>query len=406
MMSAAELIQVLQNLDPHTIPVFKAYNGTYHTIDAGEVVTQCDNLAILEMRSASRKWQSCWMTPTSQAEDLMANREFLMLSQTLNLAELRSYSLSNWFASEKLDGVRAIWLPDTKGFPVGGLPFANLDKDVKQDAKRAATGLWSRYAKPIWAPDWWTKDLPSDVFLDGELWCGRRQFQKTASIVKRKEADDRWSEVQFRVFDMPSPDQLYADGKIHNGTFKKNFRGVWEWCKANLAFDYQPHGWPFEKVQKVLAGLFDPNRPRFGPLLQRQLHWNNAKAVEELEVYLNEVLEAGGEGMIVRHPMSTWAPKRLPTVLKVKPWTDAEATITGFSMGEGRLEGMIGALEVEGEINGRLTSFKLGTGLTDSERAWPSTTFSVGTVITYRYRELTPDGIPREGRFLRVRTDL
>jgi ATP-dependent DNA ligase len=51
----------------------------------------------------------------------MANREFLMLSQTLDLKETRQYSLGNWYASEKLDGMRAIWLPDTAGYPVGSL---------------------------------------------------------------------------------------------------------------------------------------------------------------------------------------------------------------------------------------------------------------------------------------------
>jgi DNA ligase-1 len=334
----------------------------------------------------------------------MANREFLMLSQTLDLKETRQYSLGNWYASEKLDGMRAIWLPDTAGYPVGSLPFANLDKDHTQNPKRAATGLWSRYAKPIWAPPWWLEAFPRDTFLDGELWLGRGKFQDLTSVVKRHEPDDRWNKVTFCVFDSPSPDQIYCDGKIHNGTFKKNFRGVWEWCKNNLAFEYRTHGMPFEQVfNKVLAtlpGLYIRAHP------QRQLNWNNQKAVDEIQVYLNEVLAQGGEGLIVRHPQSTWVPKRMSTVLKVKPETDAEAVITGFSMGEGRLVGMIGALEVEGEINGQRVAFKLGTGLSDSERAYPSTIFKLGTVITYRYRELTEDGVPREGRFLRVRTDL
>jgi DNA ligase-1 len=349
----------------------------------------------------------------------MANRESLMLSHVLDLTQPSSYSLANWYASEKLDGMRAIWLPDTKGFPVGGLPFANMDKDVKQDAKRAATGLWSRYFKPIWAPDWFTEALPRDVFLDGELWCGRQQFNTLTSIVKRKEADDRWNNVEFRVFDSPSPDQIYSDGKIHKPPILvKNFRGIWQWCKSSLAFDYKTHGYGFETViSKLLlpiaekaTGSPDTQHLRMHP--QKKLHWNNGKALEELQVYLNTILEQGGEGVIVRHPMSTWVPKRMNTVLKVKPFTDADATITGFTMGEGRLAGMIGALEVEGEITDEKSGrshracFKLGTGLSDSERAWPSTTFKLGDVITYRYRELTPDGIPREGRFLRVRTDL
>jgi DNA ligase-1 len=337
----------------------------------------------------------------------MANREFLMLSQTLNLAEARSYSLGNWFVSEKLDGMRAIWLPDTIGIPVGNLPFANLDKSG--NPKKPASGLWSRYAKPIWAPSWWLETFPRNIFLDGELWCGRKRFQELTSIVKRHDPDDRWKDVEFRVFDSPSPDYIYSDGKIHNGTFKKNFRGVFEWCKKNLPFEYIAHGDTFEKVYyKTLLPL--PNGSCLKIHQQVQLTWNNQGAVESLTKLLGQVLETGGEGLIVRHPQSTWVPRRMNTVLKVKPELENDAVITGFSMGEGRLVGLIGALEVEGEIadaNGksRRVAFKLGTGLSDSERAFPSTIFRVGTVITYRYRELTEDGIPREGAFLRVRSD-
>jgi DNA ligase-1 len=332
----------------------------------------------------------------------MANREFLMLSQTLDLKDTRNYSLGNWLASEKLDGMRAIWLPDTVGMPVGMLPFANLDKSG--NPKRAASGLWSRYAKPIWAPYWWVEALPRDTFLDGELWCGRGQFQRLTSIVKRHEPDERWAEVDFKVFDSPSPDHIYADGKIHNGILKKNFRGVFDWCRKNLAFEYKVHGLGFEQVyNKILLPL---TKGKVKVHEQEQLNWNNQVAVERLNKLLAEVLEAGGEGLIIRHPQSTWYPKRMSTVLKVKPEYEDDAVITGFSMGEGRLIGLIGALEVEGEINGQRVAFKLGTGLSDAERAFPSTIFGVGTVITYRYRELTEDGVPREGAFLRVRSDL
>jgi DNA ligase-1 len=339
----------------------------------------------------------------------MANREFLMLSQTLKLSETQAYSLGNWYASEKLDGMRAIWLPDTRGFPVGSLPFANLDKSG--NPKRAASGLWSRYAKPIWAPDWWTEHLPHDMFLDGELWCGRRQFQQLTSIVKRHDPDDRWINVQFKVFDSPSPDQIYCDGKIHNNTFKKHFRGIWDWCRRSLAYNYETHGRGFERTLTVLKERIVDD-PTISVHQQTRLNWNNKAAIDEIKVLLDQVLANDGEGLIVRHPLSVWTPKRMNTILKVKPEMDAEAVITGLTPGEGRLDGMIGALEVEGEITDAATGkshrvkFKLGSGLDDRERALPSTIFTVGTTITYRYRELTEDGIPREARFLRVRGDI
>ena len=59
--------------------------------------------------------------------------------------------------------------------------------------------------------------------------------------------------------------------------------------------------------------------------------------------------------------------------------------------------GMLGALQME-LADGR--RFALGSGLTDALRRKPP---PLGTLITYRYRELTQDGMPRFARYLRVR---
>ena len=77
--------------------------------------------------------------------------------------------------SEKLDGVRAYW-------------------DGKQ--------FLSRQGNLYHAPDWFVDGLP-DVPLDGELWIGRKQFQRTVSIVRRQDKSDHWKEVRFLVFDAP-----------------------------------------------------------------------------------------------------------------------------------------------------------------------------------------------------------
>src|SRR5690554_4766465 len=50
--------------------------------------------------------------------------------------------------------------------------------------------------------------------------------------------------------------------------------------------------------------------------------------------------------------------------------------------------------------NGR--RFRIGTGFSDVERHNPRT---VGTVITFRYRGVTPTGLPSFATFLRVRHD-
>src|SRR4051794_15555261 len=69
---------------------------------------------------------------------------------------------AGWWLSEKLDGVRAFW-------------------DGKQ--------FWSRLGNPFHAPDWFVAGLP-DAPLDGELWLGRKQFQRAVSIVRRQDKSD------------------------------------------------------------------------------------------------------------------------------------------------------------------------------------------------------------------------
>ncbi len=67
--------------------------------------------------------------------------------------------------------------------------------------------------------------------------------------------------------------------------------------------------------------------------------------------------------------------------------------------GKGKFEGKLGSLRVRSP-DGR--EFSVGSGLKDADRDSPP---AVGAVITYRYRGLTDDGLPRFPSFLRVRTD-
>ena len=54
--------------------------------------------------------------------------------------------------------------------------------------------------------------------------------------------------------------------------------------------------------------------------------------------------------------------KRSNSLLKVKKFNDAEATVTGHEPGNGRLKNMMGAIKVKGDDG---TEFKIGSGFTD-----------------------------------------
>ena len=67
--------------------------------------------------------------------------------------------------------------------------------------------------------------------------------------------------------------------------------------------------------------------------------------------------------------------------------------------GAGRHKGRLGALLVE-LANG--TQFSVGTGFSDAERGAPP---PVGSVITFRYQELSDGGVPRFPSYVGVRRD-
>ncbi len=84
--------------------------------------------------------------------------------------------LSQYWVSEKLDGVRAYW-------------------NGKQ--------LISRQGNIYPAPSWFTKDFPSES-LDGELWLDRGKFQSLVSVVRKKQAiNHEWQQVRYFIFDLP-----------------------------------------------------------------------------------------------------------------------------------------------------------------------------------------------------------
>lgn len=228
--------------------------------------------------------------------------------------------VAGWLASEKLDGMRAVW---HKG------------------------NLLSRYWNPINAPPEWLEKLPKDISLDGELYLGRRKFQELVSITKRKVPDSRWKDVEFRVFD------IYMDRRPYREVYKELQVKVPELVVA----------------QTLLTTNFR----------------------EEIDTLLNNVCSQGGEGLMLRKPSSVYEIKRTRNLLKVKPVKFGEAQVIGWTEGEGKYVGMIGALLVSWEGK----RFKL-SGMTDEER---SSLKPYKGKVKFKYRDTTDDGIPKEARF-------
>jgi DNA ligase-1 len=118
-----------------------------------------------------------------------------------------------------------------------------------------------------------------------------------------------------------------------------------------------------------------------------------------LQKQLDEIVKAGGEGLMLHRADATYETGRSDTLLKMKPWDDAEAVVIAHLPGKGKYNGTMGALRVR-TIDGR--EFSLGTGFTDQQRKTPP---PIGKMVTYRYRDFTSSGLPRFASFLRVQEE-
>lgn len=98
----------------------------------------------------------------------------LMLANVFG--DVTTLDYSDYWVSEKYDGIRAYW-------------------DGGQ--------LLTRSGNRIHAPHWFVAGWPHEP-LDGELWMGRGQFEAVSATVRDDQPDDAaWRKVRFLVFDLP-----------------------------------------------------------------------------------------------------------------------------------------------------------------------------------------------------------
>ncbi len=241
--------------------------------------------------------------------------------------------LQDYWVSEKLDGVRGYW-------------------DGRQ--------LWTRGGQRVAAPAWFTAGWPPEP-MDGELWGGRGQFQKTASTVRHQVPDEAaWRTIRFMVFDLPA----------HEGVFTERI--------------------------SVLHGLLSTiDSPWVRPVAQARVD-SHAELMQQMRA----VVRNGGEGLMLHRGDSPYRGLRSDDLLKVKPHEDADARVIAQIPGQGKYQNQLGALLVETPEGLR---FRLGSGFSDAERRQPP---PVGSWVSYRFRGTHRDGLPRFATFLRARPDL
>ena len=233
----------------------------------------------------------------------------------------------------------------------------------KYDGVRAlwdGAALRFRSGRVVPAPAWFTARLPH-LPLDGELWLGRGRFDELSGRVRREvPVDAEWRELRYMVFELPGAEGAFA-----------------------------------ERARRIDAVV-------------RERAWPQLVAVEQsavgdraaLRQRLAATLAQGGEGLMLHLASAPYRTGRSDVMRKLKPSLDAEASVVAHHPGQGKYRGLLGALAVR-TPEGR--GFLLGSGLTDALRRAPP---PIGSVVTYRYRDLTSTGLPRFASFLRMHDGL
>lgn len=235
-----------------------------------------------------------------------------------------------YFLSEKLDGLRATW--DGKNFV-------------------------SRLNNIFPAPEFFKKQMPRDVVLDGELWLDRGSFEETSSIVRCGSLDKGWHKLIYMVFDAPST--------------KYRFETRLDYARKTV------------QASKVC----------------RAVDHVECDGKDHLFKALDNVIKVGGEGLMLRRPGSLYEYKRSSTLLKVKKFFDEEAVVIGYAPGKGKYTGVLGALVCKLDSG---IQFEIGTGFTDFQRANPP---KIGSFITFKHLGLMKSNTPRNSVFIRVRNE-
>ena len=252
-----------------------------------------------------------------------------------------------WYMSEKLDGYRAQYNPESKMFI-------------------------SRQNKPFNAPKWFVDQMPNEYF-DGELYCGRGNFQNMGVVRKKIPVDEEWQQIRYRIYDAPK----------HSGTFEERYKYI-------LSFDFQ-------------------SSPNINILTHCKV-----EDIASMKQFYEKIIAYKGEGIMLNNPDAKYEGKRTPHLLKYKPSYDAEAIIIGYKEGTNKYEGMLGSFICQPIVDNDGQKYKDEnlehvfniSGMNDEIRKNYRQTHPFDTIITYEYSDITNKGKPRFARYLRIREDI
>lgn len=268
----------------------------------------------------------------------------LVPDPSLMLAEDDESQIAKWsniVIEEKYDGVRVIAI--VKGDDVtyftrsfNELPGRCLQK-ITSEIRILLNGI----------------DVPQPgIFFDGELTDLNRKSVsgKVTQMLKGNPADSIGDDMLYNIFDVEEVEVLET-GKGVN---------------------------PFYRRRQLLETMFKTNK--WNIIVDKFIEKKNEKVELTSLVLANsittddhslihktykELVDEGGEGVIVKSPDHLYECKRSKSWIKIKEVNDCDLVIKGWYPGEGKREGFIGGLICE-DLSGKV-QVKVGSGFTEED---------------------------------------
>ncbi len=200
----------------------------------------------------------------------------------------------------------------------------------------------------IKVPAYFYEQMPS-CWLDGELWAGRGKLNAAVNSIRNKKYNN-WNILKFMVFDLPMNKQLF----LH-------------------------------RVEK----LNNLELPKHCEVVQ-QTRINNKK---HLMNFHKEVLNNGGEGVVIKSPTNIYYPGRTNQALKLKQEESIEIQVTKLKRDN---DFMINGVECDFQTK----LFNISAGL---EKLSINNSLKIGDIITIKHQGFTSRGLPRHPVYLETR---
>jgi ATP-dependent DNA ligase len=228
----------------------------------------------------------------------------------------------------------------------------HLEEDSSYVMLSSEANLWTSMPHIQAALDSQVKN----VHLDGELYQHGRPMtgpEGLVSIIKRNDVHEEHAQIEYHIFDIINTNQNQA-----------------ERSKRLRSMNLKP---PLIKVPTFIANSLD-----------------------DLSRIYEAVCTKGYEGIIIRRMDAFYRPKKVVTMMKLKPNEEDVYPIVSYreeiSIHQ-EPKGRLGSLVCRAS-NGEL--FRVGSGLNDEqrERYWENRTSLVGKFCQIKYQELTYRGVP------------